>query len=131
MENHTAELMLTIDQLNKTFEDLCIRGLRSAGTDELNKLASIQEELDRIGAAHLCSRLEQVVQGIRNGSRNAAPALMQAQASLRLFERILTLEVAASQLQSLLGADATTYSDNESNDGVTDDDDDDDDDGAA
>lgn len=92
------EIMLTVQHLQSTFEDLAVRGLRSVGSEQMNVLSSIHDELDRIGAAHLAGRVLQLIECIRRDDRSAASALMRAQASLRVFERILTLESAFATL---------------------------------
>jgi hypothetical protein len=92
------EVLQTIDRLQTTFEDLAVRGLRSCGQEQVNILSALQEELDRIGAAHLAGRLTTLINAIRNDDRTAPAALMGAQASLRCFDRILTLESAGMQM---------------------------------
>lgn len=115
------EVVQTIERLQQTFEDLAVRGLRSCGPEQLTVLSSLHEELDRIGAAHLAGRLEDVIAKIQNDDRGSARALMRAQASLRVFERLLTLgtvERELSQLQALLEGndDDSDYHDDESED---------------
>jgi hypothetical protein len=97
------EVVQTIQRLQSTFEDLSVRGLRTVGGEQLKMLSSLHEELDRIGAAHLAGRLEAVIAGIRNDDRSSARALMKAQASLRVFERILTLETAEGKMAQVFG----------------------------
>ncbi|MBS1954701.1 MAG: hypothetical protein JST89_10970 [Cyanobacteria bacterium SZAS-4] len=102
------EVVQTIERLQQTFEDLAVRGLRSCGPEQLTVLSSLHEELDRIGAAHIAGRLEDVIMKIRNDDRGSARALMRAQASLRVFERLLTLQTVEgemSRLQALLAVD--------------------------
>jgi hypothetical protein len=98
----TEEIVQTIDRLRGAFEDLAVRGLRSAGPQELATLRAVREEFERIGADHLAGRIAAVIRGVENGDRSAARALLQAQASLRVFERILTLEVAGHTLQAMV-----------------------------
>lgn len=102
----TQEIVQTIEQLQKAFEELTIRGLRSAGTEEMNRLNHLKEEMERIGASHLAHRIEVVIEGIQKDDRKAAAALMRAQASLRVFERILTLETVEVIFSGLIGEDA-------------------------
>ena len=97
----TEEIALTIDRLQGAFEDLAVRGLRSAGPRDLATLRVVREEFERIGAGHLAGRIAEVIRAIEAHDRSAARALLQAQASLRVFERILTLEVAAAALQAM------------------------------
>ena len=98
------EIVQTIDRLQGEFEDLAVRGLRAAGTAHLGSLEALREEFTRIGAGHLAGRIEQVIAAIRNDDRQAATALLRAQASLRVFERVLSLEAAAGMLEALVQA---------------------------
>jgi hypothetical protein len=95
------EIVQTIDRLQGEFEDLAVRGLRTAGTAHLGSLETLREEFERIGADHLAGRIAEVVAAIRNDDRGAAAALLRAQASLRVFERVLSLEAAGAMLEAL------------------------------
>lgn len=95
----TTEIVQTIDHLQRTFEDLMIRGLKAAGPGEINTLANIRDECERIGALHLAGRVEAILDAINKGERSGAQALMRAQTSLRMFDRILTLEHAQQILE--------------------------------
>jgi hypothetical protein len=98
----TDEVVQTIERLQSAFEDLVVRGLRAAGPGQLTALEAMQSELERTGAGHLAGRIGALVTAVRNDDRAAAAALLRAQASLRVFERLLTQEVAADSLQALL-----------------------------
>jgi hypothetical protein len=98
----TEEIAQTIERLQGAFEDLAVRGLRSAGPRDLATLRAVREEFERIGADHLAGRIAEVIRAIEAHDRSAARALLQAQASLRVFERILTLEIAAAALQEIV-----------------------------
>lgn len=97
----TAEIVATIDHLNRAFDDLIVRGLRSAGREDLNVLSMLQSEFERIGAHHLASAITSIIQGIESGDPRTASKLFKAQASLRVFERIFTLNFAKTQLEML------------------------------
>jgi hypothetical protein len=94
----TIEIVQTIEHLQRTFEDLMLRGLKAAGPGEINTLTNIREECERIGAYHLAGRVGAVVDALQGNSRSGAQALMKAQTSLGLFDRILTIENARSVL---------------------------------
>ncbi len=96
------EIVQTVDRLQRELEDLAVRGLRSAGPSDLATLRSIREEFERIGAGHLAGRIADVITAIDQGDRHAARPLLRAQASLRVFERVLTLDVAAGSLRAML-----------------------------
>lgn len=100
------EIARAISRLQAELEDLAIRGLRTAGTQQLAPLKAMREEFERIGAAHLAGRVAKVISGIESNDDDAAGALLQAQASLRLFERVLSQEAAVDHLKSLLPADS-------------------------
>jgi hypothetical protein len=97
----TDEIVRAIGHLQGAFEDLAVRGLRSAGPQQLAPLESLREEFERIGADHLAGRVAALLSAIRNDDRGAAAALLRAQTSLRLFERMLTLEVVGEVLERL------------------------------
>ena len=96
------EVVGLINRLQGEFQDLAVRGLRTVGPQHLTSLEAVREELQRINADHLAGRIEEVIQAIRNDDRGAAAALLRAQAIVRLFERMLTAEVAAATLESML-----------------------------
>lgn len=98
----TDEIVQTIERLRGELDDLTVRGLRSAGPGHLVPLTALREDLERVGAGHLAGQIGAVIDAIRADDRSAAAALLRAQASLRVFERVLTLEVAAEKLAALL-----------------------------
>src|ERR1043165_6777098 len=95
------EILQTIESLQTLFEELAVRGLRSIGTEQISTMSMLQEEMERIGATHLAGRIGTVLSCIKNDDRKSAPALMRAQASLRVFERLVTLESAQMQMRAL------------------------------
>jgi hypothetical protein len=95
-----AELTNALDRLQGALDDLVVRGVRAAGAAELTRLTSLREEFRSAGAEHLAARLSGLIDTIGSGSRSAAAELLRAMTSLRLFERMLTLEVATSALSA-------------------------------
>jgi hypothetical protein len=93
-----AELRGGLDRLSAALDDLVVRGVRSAGAQELARLSALRDELRAAGAEHLSGRLATLVDAVSAGDRGAAAALMRALTSLRLFDRMLTLEIAAQLL---------------------------------
>ena len=96
--DEVAELRDAIDRLQAALEDLVVRGLRVAGPKDLARLNLIRDEVRAAGASHLADRLSTLADAIASDDRSAAPALLRALTALRLFDRMLTLEVAASAL---------------------------------
>ena len=96
--DETAELRDALDRLHSATDDLVVRGLRAAGPQDLARLTSLRDELRSAGAEHLAGRLTAVADALRADDRSAAPALLRAMTALRLFDRMLTLEVAARML---------------------------------
>ncbi len=103
----SAEIVQVIDRLRSQFEDLAIRGLRAAGAADLAKLRLLREELERVGAGHMASQIAAIVDAIDRGERSSAQALLRAQASLRVFERILTLSITGAAIRSQLAVEDT------------------------
>jgi hypothetical protein len=102
-----AELRDALDRLHAAMEDLAVRGLRAAGPQDLAKLAALRDEFRGAGAGHLAGRLDSTIEAVRADDRGAAATLLRAMTATRLFDRMLTLEVAAS----LLAADKAAAGD--------------------
>jgi hypothetical protein len=95
-----AELRDALDRLHAAMEDLAVRGLRAAGTPDLAKLSALRDEFREAGAGHIAERLDTTIAAVRADDRGAAAALLRAMTAARLFDRMLTLEVAASMLSA-------------------------------
>jgi hypothetical protein len=93
-----AELRDALDRLHAAMDDLIVRGVRAAGAAETTRLTALQSEFRTAGAEHLAERLTTLVEAIKAGDRSAAGALMRAVSAFRLFDRMLTLEVAKAAL---------------------------------
>jgi hypothetical protein len=93
-----AELRSALDRLHAAMDDLVVRGVRAAGAQELARLNALRDEFRTAGAEHVAERLATLIDAIAAGERNAAPALMRAVATFRLFDRMMTLEVARATL---------------------------------
>jgi hypothetical protein len=88
------EIVQTIGFLQREFEELAIRGLRTCGPEHLTSLTHVCDEFSSIGASHLSGRIRELIRAIESDDRTAAEALLRAQSTLRTFERVLTLEFA-------------------------------------
>ncbi len=93
-----AELRDAIDRLHAAMDDLAVRGLRAAGPQDLAKLAALRDEFRTAGAGHIADRLDTTLELVRSDDRGAAAALLRTMTAVRLFDRMLTLEVAAGML---------------------------------
>jgi hypothetical protein len=99
------ELRLTIEQLRTLLENLIVRGLRACGPDELGQVKSFTEYLERAGAGHVASVLTTLHSQIESDDRASAKTLLNAQTSVRLLERLLTLKVVREHYALALQAD--------------------------
>jgi hypothetical protein len=93
-----AELRDALDRLHAAADDLVVRGVRAAGPQEVARLTALRDEFRAAGAEHLAGRLATLVDAVRADDRAAAPALLRAMTAARLFDRMLTLEVASAAL---------------------------------
>ena len=96
----------TLERLNGDLQDLMIRGLRVCGPEHLNALKSIQQHLAQVGAKYLADRLCKLIAAIEADSPSAAAELMETQASMRVFERVLTLQYAGDVLKQIENGDS-------------------------
>jgi len=92
------ELRDALDRLHSAMDDLVVRGVRAAGAPDIARLSALRDEFRTAGAEHLAEKLSTLVDAVKNGDRTAAPALMRAVTTFRLFDRMLTLEVAQAAL---------------------------------
>lgn len=92
------EIQQIVEHLQGVLDNLITRGLRTAGLAERNALSTLGDEFTRIGAGHLAERVLALRDALEAGTADSPQRLFKAQASLRLFERILTLEVARGAL---------------------------------
>jgi len=98
--DETAELRDALDRLHAALDDLAVRGLRASGPNDLAKLTALRDEFRDAGAGHIADRLNTAIEATRADDRGAAAALLRAMAATRLFDRMLTLEVAAALIQN-------------------------------
>lgn len=95
-----AELRDALDRLHAATDDLVVRGVRTAGANEVAKLTALRDEFRAAGAEHLAASLTALIEAVRDGRRDAAAALMRTVTTVRLFDRMLTLEVAQAVLSA-------------------------------
>jgi hypothetical protein len=98
-----ADALALVERLNGLLDDLAVRGLRAVGGDAIARLVAQGEALSGIGAAHLAEAIEALVNDLRNGRREAARTLLKTRASVRVFERLLSLRMVAAELETGLG----------------------------
>ena len=96
------ELRASLERLRGLLDALTVRGLRACGADELAQLQAYADDLERSGAAHVATALATLHTQTEKGERKAARAMLEAQTSVRLLERLLTLRVARGQYQQAL-----------------------------
>src|SRR5262245_30676810 len=104
--NARDEICATVETLRGELDDLTVRGLKTAGPEDLRTLDAARDELSKIGAAHLAERAGSLVDAIRADGREAPVLLMRAETSLRVFERVLTLEHVAGVLEAAAEAES-------------------------
>ena len=101
MNDEVAEVLETLERIVHEFEDLAVGGLRALGPERVTSLRAMAAEFSRIGVLHISDRLQQLADAIDEGDRSAAEKLMRAQSSVRMFERMLTLETATVALAKI------------------------------
>ena len=92
------EIQSIFDHLQGVLDNLITRGLAAAGLAERNALSTLGDQFARLAAGHLAQRVLALRDALQADDPEAPKRLLSAQASLRLFQRILTLEVARGAL---------------------------------
>jgi len=98
------EILFSVERARRCLESLVVRGLSSVAPEALGELRMLHGELERVGASHLAERLSVLAERIEGAERDAPKFLLMAQTSLRVFERVLTLEAARTELERLANA---------------------------
>ena len=91
-----------VERLGELLDALVVRGLRACGREETSQLESFRDELRGIGAEHLAEGLGELLEEVSEGERSGARTLVRMQASLRVFERLLTQRAVMLQLEMAL-----------------------------
>jgi hypothetical protein len=111
--SEALEVQQVVDHLQGVLENLVTRGLASAESSDRKALATLRDEFVRIGASHLADRVGLLCDALESGDREGPVRLLKTQASLRLFERVLTLEVARTALRQWQPAEDGDESDSD------------------
>jgi hypothetical protein len=97
-----AELVVTLEQLRCDLEELAIRGLRAVGGRQRDRLRQMREDLAGSGVAHLAGAIGKLEEALAQDDPAAGAVLFRTQTALRVFERLLTLEVVQQELAVLV-----------------------------
>ena len=98
------EIASTLENLRARMVDLVVRGLASVAAHDLAPLEQLTESYERLGLAHITARLRTMMHAITGDARNAPVALLSAYTSLHVFERVLSLEAAATAWEQALAS---------------------------
>jgi hypothetical protein len=96
------EIASTLENLRARMVELVVRGLASVAPGDLSTLEVLTDSYERHGLAHITSRLRTMLHAITGDARNAPVALLSAYTSLHVFERVLSLEAAATAWEQAL-----------------------------
>src|SRR5262245_42046940 len=100
------EVGRTADALRADIETLFVRGLAASAPSDRRGLEARTEEWERVGAAHVATRLRAALTAADADAKDAAYKFLSAYTSLHAFERVLSLEVARGSWQAFLAARA-------------------------
>ncbi|MBK9753456.1 MAG: hypothetical protein IPO88_08115 [Nannocystis sp.] len=98
------EIASTLENLRGRMVELVVRGLASVAPGDLSPLELLTDSYERQGLVHITSRLRAMLRAITSDTRGAPVALLSAYTSLHVFERVLSLEAAASAWAQAIAA---------------------------
>lgn len=93
-----ADALALVHRLTALLDEVVVRGMRASGPDELSRLHQQRDALAQMGANHLTEALDELLADLRSGRREGARTLLKARASVRVFERLLSLRAVAEAL---------------------------------
>ncbi|MDB4962851.1 MAG: hypothetical protein JWP01_2850 [Myxococcales bacterium] len=95
--SHT-EVTAALFALQQALENLFVRGIRAAASEDVQLLSAHGEELGRAGALYLAGQVDALIRHVRAADAEAGRVLLRTQTALRVFERVLSLDVAVAAL---------------------------------
>ena len=104
-----GEALAMVIGLNSLLDQLWVRGLRALDSETLARLQARADGLASLGAEHLGAQFRSLLQLLCEGDRGAATAAFSARASLRVFERLLSLRMTGAQLAAGFTAAASDH----------------------
>jgi hypothetical protein len=93
-----TEVTAALFALQQALENLFVRGIKAAASEDVQLLVAHGEELGRSGAAYLAGQVEALIRHVRAADAEAGRVLLRTQTALRVFERVLSLDVAVAAL---------------------------------
>jgi hypothetical protein len=97
----TDEAFPIVQRLHQEIESLVVRGLRAATSENIQWLRHAHETLDALGAEFLAGLISKLLYEIEQDDPQSAASLLRLQTSVRLFDRVLTIETARFHLTAL------------------------------
>ncbi|MBD8528011.1 hypothetical protein [Pseudomarimonas arenosa] len=102
IESAQGDALALVEHLTELLDAAVVRGLRAMRAEDIARLSHHRDELREIGAEHLAQSLDRLLQALADGHRSSAAALLKARASVRVFERLLSLRTVTAALQSAI-----------------------------
>lgn len=93
------ELSRVLARLQQEVEAIGTRGLRAVSNEQLAWLRHTSESIGAMGAEFMSSRIRSFLEAQQAGRDDSARCFLELLTTLRVFERVLTLEVIQEQLQ--------------------------------
>ena len=87
-----------IQQLKTETETLGIRGISVPSEEQLRWFRHTRDRTAETGAGFLASKLTQLIDSLERGDKDAAGRLLDLLTSIRVFDRVLTLQTAETAL---------------------------------
>lgn len=99
-------LISLITQLRTESEALGVRGVSLASVEQINWFRHTRDRLAESGAQFVAEKLTRLIDSMESTSSAGAGRLLDLLTTLRVFDRILTLQTAEACLTQLTARDA-------------------------
>jgi len=91
-------LISLVAQLRNETETLGVRGVRVASSEQVNWFRHTRDRLTEMGAEFLAQKLSRLIDSIDADDSLGAGRLLDLLTTIRVFDRVLTLQTAESAL---------------------------------
>lgn len=99
-------LISIVTQLQVEVETLGIRGVSAASSEQLNWFRHTRNRVSEMGAEFLSQKMTPLIDCMEGGGTDGATRLLDLLTTIRVFDRVLTLQTAEERLQAMAAFDA-------------------------
>ncbi len=97
-------LIALIQQLQVEVETLGVRGVNVASAEQINWFRHTRDRVAEMGAEHLAQKMSPLIESMEGQGTAGSARLLDLLTTIRVFDRVLTLQIAEANLAHMAAA---------------------------